>query len=79
MACLALIGLTLWISYAVQGLFTAIPIAIAIMIWPLYMLSVFLGARWFRGASDHGYRRAAYLIIAVSALISMPIFDSWLR
>jgi uncharacterized membrane protein YfcA len=79
MACLALIGLTLCISYAVQGLFTATPIAIAVMIWPLYMLSVFLGARWFRGTSDRGYRRAAYLIIAVSALISMPIFDSWLR
>jgi len=79
MACLALIGLTLCVSYTVQGLFTATPIAIAVMIWPLYMVSVFLGARWFRGTSDHGYRRVAYLVIAVSAIISMPIFDSWLR
>ena len=79
MACLALIGLTLCVSYTVQGLFTATPIAIAVMIWPLYMVSVFLGARWFRGTSDHGYRRVAYLVIAVSAVISMPIFDSWLR
>jgi uncharacterized membrane protein YfcA len=79
MACLALIGFTLCISYAIQGLFTATPIAIAIMIWPIYMVSVYFGARWFRGTSDYGYRRIAYLVIAVSAIISMPIFDSWLR
>ena len=79
MACLALIGLTLCVSYAVQGLFVATPIAIAVLIWPIYMASVFLGARWFRGASDRGYRRVAYWVIAISAIISMPIFDSWLR
>lgn len=79
MACLALIGLTLCFSYAVQGLFTATPIAIAVLLWPIYTASVYLGARWFRGASDHGYRRVAYAIIAVSAIISMPIFDAWLR
>jgi uncharacterized membrane protein YfcA len=78
-ACLALIGFTLCVSYAVQGLFTATPIAIALMIWPVYMIAVFLGAQWFRGTSDHSYRRAAYLIISVSAIISMPIFDAWLR
>jgi uncharacterized membrane protein YfcA len=78
-ACLALIGFTLCVSYAVQGLFTATPIAIAIMVWPIYMVSAYLGARWFRRASDRGYRRVAYLIIAISAVISMPIFDAWLR
>ncbi len=79
MACLALIGFTLCISYAVQGLFTPTPIAIAILVWPIYMGSTWLGARWFRSASDLGYRRVAYLIIAISAVISMPIFDAWLR
>ena len=79
MACLGLIGLLLCISYVVQGLVTAQPIAIAVMLWPIYVLSVIVGARWFRGASDRGYRRVAYGIIAVSAVVSLPLFDSWLR
>jgi hypothetical protein len=33
------------------------------------------GAFWFRGTSDLLYRRVAYVIIAVSGLISLPIFD----
>jgi len=79
LACLALIGLTLCISYVSQGLVTAGPIAIAVMLWPVYTLSVFAGARLFHATSDQGYRKIAYLIIAISAVISLPVFDSWLR
>jgi hypothetical protein len=74
-----LLGLTLLVSYTAQGLLTAVPIAIAVMLGPLYSVSVFVGARWFRGASDTLYRRIAYLIVAVSALISMPLFDGLIR
>ena len=79
MACLGLIGLLLCVSYIVQGLVTAQPIAIAVMLWPAYVLSVVAGARWFRGTSDRGYRRVGYAIIAASAVVSLPIFDTWLR
>ena len=37
------------------------------------------GARWFHRASDDHYRRVAYVIIAASGLISLPIFDGLLR
>jgi hypothetical protein len=33
------------------------------------------GAYWFHGASDALYRRATYLIIALAALVSLPVFD----
>jgi hypothetical protein len=34
------------------------------------------GAYWFHGASDALYRRATYLIIALAALVRLPVFDS---
>jgi hypothetical protein len=40
---------------------------------------MWIGARWFHGASEQTYRRAAYAIIVVSAIVSMPLWDGWLR
>jgi hypothetical protein len=37
------------------------------------------GARWFHRASDDHYRRVAYVIIAASGLVSLPVFDGLLR
>ena len=79
MACLALIGFMLVVSYMVQDLFKAVPIAIAVLIWPLYMISVYVGAGLFGRTSDRGYRRIAYVIIAASALLSLPLFDALFR
>jgi hypothetical protein len=30
-------------------------------------------------ASEQTYRRVAYVIITVAALVSMPLWDGWLR
>ena len=38
-----------------------------------------VGAFVFRGASDLLYRRLAYGIVAVAAIISLPLFDELLR
>jgi hypothetical protein len=38
-----------------------------------------IGTLFFHGASDLLYRRIAYAIIAVAALVSLPLFDHWLR
>jgi uncharacterized membrane protein YfcA len=74
-----LLGTVLIVSYASQGLMTAEPVALAVLLWPVYLIALVIGARWFRGASDLSYRRIAYGIVAVAALISMPVFDAWLR
>jgi hypothetical protein len=44
-----------------------------------FILAMVAGVRWFGIASERAFRRVAYAIIAVSALISLPIFDRLLR
>lgn len=75
---LLLLGVTLIASYYWHGMITPLPIALAVILWPVYSLSVWAGARLFRGSSDELYRKIAYLIVAGSALISLPIFDGWI-
>ncbi len=38
-----------------------------------------IGSRFFHGASEQLYRRIAYVIITLAALVSLPLFDSILR
>ena len=38
-----------------------------------------IGSHFFHGASDQLYRRIAYVIISLAALVSLPLFDSILR
>jgi uncharacterized membrane protein YuzA (DUF378 family) len=40
---------------------------------------MWLGARLFKGASDTVYRRIAYSIVAIAALVSLPVFDKILH
>ncbi len=79
MVFLVLLGLTLIGNFAWHGLITATPISLAVLLWLPYILAVAGGARWFRGASDSTYRRIAYVIVALAALASMPVFDSVLH
>lgn len=76
---LVLLGFTLVVNYAIQGLVTAKPIALAMLLWPMYILALVAGARWFKGSSDQLYRRIAYVIVALAAIVSMPLFDGLLR
>ena len=41
-----------------------------------FAVAMAAGAYWFHGSSDALYRRAAYLIIALAALVSLPVFDA---
>jgi uncharacterized protein len=76
---LVMLGFTLMANYAWHGLMTASPIALAVLLWPAYILALAVGARWFRGASDVHYRRVAYIIVALAALVSMPVFDRFIH
>jgi uncharacterized membrane protein YfcA len=76
---LLLIALTMAGNYAWHGLMTAEPIALAVLLCPVYVLALWLGARMFHGASDQTYRRIAYAIVALAALASMPVFDKFLH
>lgn len=76
---LILLGMTLLANYIWHGLMTANPIALAVLLWLPYIIALAIGALWFRGASDQSYRRIAYVIVALAALTSMPLFDRLLH
>lgn len=79
MVCLVMLGLTPMANYAWYGLTTAQPIAVAVLLRPIYILAMVVGARWFRGSSDAGHRHIAYAIVALAARASMPMFDHLLH
>jgi uncharacterized membrane protein YfcA len=67
------------IAFAVKGILTPEVIALALLLGVPFIAAMRFGARWFHGTSDAGYRRAAYTIIALSALVSLPLWDRFLR
>lgn len=46
---------------------------------PFYLLGLIIGTTLFGFASEATYKRVAFMIIVVSALISMPILDGYIR
>jgi len=44
-----------------------------------FALAMWAGARWFHGASESAYRRVAYAIIVAAAIVSLPLWDRFLR
>jgi hypothetical protein len=67
------------VSYALQGVFTTDAVALSLLLAIPFVLAMVLGAISFHGVSERMYRLVAYGIIAASALISMPVFDGFLR
>ena len=65
-------GVVLVAAYAYEGLFTAQTLALSLLLGVFYLGGVGLGSYFFRGTSDQTYRRVAYLIIALAALLSLP-------
>jgi uncharacterized protein len=72
-------GVVLITNYASQGLFTARALALAVPFGLFYLAGVGLGTYFFRGASDLLYRRIAYAVVALAALISLPVLDPMVR
>jgi len=67
------------VIFFLKGLFTWDVVVYALVAWPLYSLGLALGARVFKGSNDAQYRTAAYVLIAVSAFASLPVFDKFIR
>jgi uncharacterized membrane protein YfcA len=72
-------GIALIAVYAAQGLFTARSVALSLMLGVPYVVGVGAGSYFFRGASDQLYRRIAYAICTLAALLSLPVLDPVLR
>ena len=74
-----LMGAITGVAYLAQGLLTPDVLALSILLGVPFILAMWAGARWFHGASELAYRRAAYLIITLAAIVSMPLWDGLIR
>lgn len=74
-----LMGAITGVSYLSQGIITADVLALSILLGVPFILAMWAGTRWFHGTSDQTYRRIAYLIIVVAAIVSLPLFDPFVR
>ena len=75
-------GLTTFTSGAVlafKGLLTLTAGLNALLLLPIYGIGLILGTRGFHLASETTFRRIAYLIIFLSAVLSLPLLDGVLR
>ena len=79
MVYFAILAIVSGIIYYARGLFTADVLALSLLLGPIFIVAMAVGTYLFRGASDHGYRRVAYAIIALSAVVSLPLFDELFR
>lgn len=79
MVFIVLNGAAMCIAYLISGLLTSEVIALSILLGLPFITAMRLGASFFRLVSEQGYRRFAYLIIAASAIVSLPVFDGLLR
>ncbi|MDB5599707.1 MAG: permease [Xanthobacteraceae bacterium] len=68
-------GAVLMVVYLASGLFGPDALALSALLILPFTVAMVIGSRWFRGASDLTYRRLAYAIVALSALVSLPLFD----
>ena len=64
------------VLYVFSGLFDAHTITSSLLMGLPFTVALAAGAFWFHGTSDLLYRRAAYVIIAAAALVSLPLFDA---
>jgi len=64
------------VMYYWSALFAGETITFAILLGLPFALAMAAGVYSFHGSSEALYRRAAYVIIALAGIVSMPIFDS---
>ena len=61
--------------FALNGILEAVPVTIGLLLAPVYLLGNVVGGRLYRPDAERLYRVIAYVIIAVSALSALPLFD----
>jgi hypothetical protein len=65
-------------TYIVAGILTWDVVKLALFVGPVYALGMFIGAQLFGVASEILFRRVCYALIALAAIVSLPVLDQWL-
>lgn len=63
-------------ALAVNGVFAWPYVMAALLCAPVYFLAQYLGQRRFHGTSDAAFRRFAYILILIVAVVTLPAFDA---
>jgi uncharacterized membrane protein YfcA len=67
------------ISYLIGGVLTTAVVGLVVLTGPAFAIGLWLGSQMFGLASEQTFRRACYALIALAALVSLPVFDGVLR
>ena len=67
------------VSYLIGGVLTTAVIGLVVLTGPAFGIGLWLGSHMFWLASEETFRRICYALIALAALVSLPLFDGWLR
>ena len=67
----AITGASLWLA----GILTPAALLMALPLFAIYGAGLWAGTQGFRLASEAGFRRIAYLVIFLSAVVSLPLWD----
>lgn len=65
------------LTYASHGLVTAFVLGLVVFTTVMTIIGMWLGSRLFLLASERTYRLAGYIIVAISAIIAMPLLDQF--
>jgi uncharacterized protein len=65
-------------TYTAAGILTWDVVKLALFVGPVYAFGLFIGARLFGVASETLFRRVCYALIALAAIVSLPVLDQWL-
>ena len=67
------------VTYLAQGLIARDVVLLALCLGPPFFVAMWSGVRFFHAASEATFRWIAYAIVALSALVSLPLFDGLIR
>jgi uncharacterized membrane protein YfcA len=67
------------VTYATQGLITRDVVLLSLCLGLPFIAAMWAGVRYFHAASEATFRWIAYAIVALSALVSLPLFDGLVR
>lgn len=67
------------IGYLLGDIYTMESFLRATLCVPGYLIGIWIGSRFFSGASEQLYRRIAFIMILISAISSLPLLDNLIR
>jgi uncharacterized membrane protein YfcA len=75
----AMLSVITTFSYLASGILTSSILGLALVAGPVYGLGIWLGSHMFGLASEKTFQRVCYALIAIAAVISLPVLDGVLR